>query len=236
MIKAIIFDFDNTLEEWIPHEDEVEEQFAHMLSEKYSLDKDAFLAVFNAIKSGYFHSRSLPQDYGRDIWFSESLAHFNIHNADIASLVSAYWDALTARIRLFPDVKPVLEELRKDFSLGILSDSDGDRKWKDMRIKKLGIEQYFQVILTSDEVRVNKPHPRGFLEVCRRLGVSPKEAIMVGDNPVADLSSAKMLGMTTVWTREGLSERQKNKSFAYIDYSIESFSEVLSVVKTITQK
>lgn len=231
MIKAIIFDLDNTLEEWLPFEDEVEELFSERLAEKYGLEAQKFKHVFDQIKVSYLHSRSLPQDYGRDMWFSETLAHFGIYDEDINSLVEQYWEELLAKVRLFPETTAVLEELAQEYRLAILSDSDGERYWKEQRIKRLGIEEYFDEILTSDDIGANKPHPRCFVETAKRLGVHPSECVMVGDHPEVDLVSAKELGMTTVWTREGLDEEHRAKEYAYTDFVIDSISEVPGVVK-----
>lgn len=232
MIKAIIFDFDNTLEEWLPFEDEVEEHISGELAEKYGIDAKAFKDIFDRIKVTYLHSHSLPQDYGRDMWFSEALANFGVYNADLNPIINHYWELITERIRVFPGTHQTLELLKKQgYRLGMLSDSDGDRYWKDMRIKKLDVAQYFDVILTSDDIGANKPHPRCFLEVCKQLHVRPEETIMVGDNPPKDLPTAYELGMYTVWQREGVPKNQKDHVMPYMNAIIDSIEEVPRVAQ-----
>lgn len=231
MIKAVIFDLDNTLEEWLPFEDEVEELFAQRLAEKHKIDADKFKKIFDQIKVSYLHSRSLPQDYGRDMWFSETLAHFGVFDEDIDALVAQYWDELLGKVRLFPGAKDVLEDLSGEYKLAILSDSDGERYWKEQRIKRLGIGRFFDVVLTSDDVGANKPHPRCFLEVSAKLGVRPDECVMVGDHPEVDLITAKELGMITVFTREGVDEEHGNRQYSYADFVVDSIVEVPALVR-----
>lgn len=236
MINAIIFDLDNTLEEFTPHENAVELEMAKELAQKYGVDEQKFVKIFDTIKVGYLHSRSLPQDYGRDMWFSETLAHFDVFDADVNSLVQDYWDRLLAKVRLFHGVEEALKTLKHDFSLGILSDSDGDRYWKDQRIKRLHITKYFDAIVTSDDVGANKPHPRGFIEVCNQLHSSTDKAIMVGDHPEVDHIMAKELGMITIWVTEGLDAKHKENEYPYVDYTIDKLSEVVELVYEITKK
>jgi putative hydrolase of the HAD superfamily len=236
VIKAVVFDLDNTLEEFTQHEDSVEAEMAAELAEVYGVDAKRFIKIFDTIKIGYLHSRSLPQDYGRDTWFSETLAHFDVFDADIDALVQDYWDRLLDRVRLFNGAEKVLQELKDTYPLGILSDSDGDRYWKEQRIKRLHITKYFDAIVTSDDVGANKPHPRGFIEVCNQLHCATNEAIMVGDHPEVDHLMAKELGMVTVWITEGIDEKHKKKKYDYVDYTVDKLTEVPELVKKITQK
>lgn len=238
-MKVVIFDFDNTLEEWLPYEDEVEAHLAREIAEKYGLDAVRFKQEFDRIKIDYLQTRSLPQDYGRDVWFSETFAHFEMYDVDVAPIIEHYWKLLVELVQVFPGTIEVLQELRnKGFRLALLSDGDGVvRQYKDWRIRKLQLEEYFEVILTSDEIGVNKPNPRLFLEVARRLGVSVHECIMIGDNPPKDLITAKELGIVTVWQRQGVLGQQKEESFSYVDYVIDDIKEVVELVtQTIAQK
>ncbi|MFT4250075.1 MAG: HAD family hydrolase [Candidatus Woesearchaeota archaeon] len=236
MIKGIVFDLDNTLEEFTEHEEVVEQEMASLLQQRYGIDPVRFVRIFDMIKTGYLHSRSLPQDYGRDVWFKETLAHFDVFDADIASLVDMYWDLLLSKVQLYQGVPELLADLKRSFRLGILSDSDGDRYWKEKRIKQLHIGSFFDAIVTSDDVGANKPHPRGFIEVCKQLGVLTSQAVMVGDHPEVDHVMAKELGMVTVWVTEGLSEQQKQRSYEYVDYVVDKVSEVGELVEKIAQE
>ncbi len=52
-------------------------------------------------------------------------------------------------------------------------------------------------------VTVGKPEERIYLEAMKRVGVQPAEALFISDDPVADLVTAKKLGMATVFTLSG---------------------------------
>lgn len=44
------------------------------------------------------------------------------------------------------------------------------------------IKQYFKAIVTGDDVTASKPDPEGYILAARRLGVDPKEAVVVEDS------------------------------------------------------
>ena len=52
-------------------------------------------------------------------------------------------------------------------------------------------------------VTVGKPEERIYLEALKMVGVEPAEALFISDDPVADLATAKKLGMATVFTLSG---------------------------------
>lgn len=237
-MKAVVFDFDNTVEEWLPFEDEVENHLSREVAQKYGLEPVSFKKEFDRIKIDYLKSHSFPQDYGRDTWFSETLAHFGVYDVNVVPIVEHYWNLLVELVQPFPETHETLQKLiDAGYTLAMLSDGDGVvRAYKDRRIKKLGIEDYFSVILTSDELGVNKPNPRLFLEVSSRLGAAPNECIMVGDNPPKDLLSAKELGFVTVWQKQGITARARKLSFTYVDYEVETISEVFSLVTQTIEK
>ncbi len=234
MKKAIVFDLDNTLEEWLPFENSVEEVMSAELSQKFGFDPARFKMLFDDVKVGYLQQHSVPRDYGRDRWFTEALARVGVFDVDVEPFVDRYWDLLLARVRLFPGTRELLEELEKSFKLAVLTDSDGDPFWKRERIRRLHIAECFSVILTSDDVGANKPHPRCFTRVAEELGVHPGECYMVGDHPEVDLATAHELGMTTIWQRQGLPPMRKENFYPYVDRVVDDIREVRDIVLATT--
>ena len=54
-------------------------------------------------------------------------------------------------------------------------------------------------MVTSESARAYKPDPRGFLRVLHETGVSPEEAVYVGDSPLDDVHGARLVGMRAAW-------------------------------------
>lgn len=67
----------------------------------------------------------------------------------------------------------------------------------DLLLQNLESRHLFDTVVGDDDVRALKPDPAPVLEACRRLGVAPAEAIMVGDT-VYDVDAGRAAGCTTV--------------------------------------
>lgn len=96
---------------------------------------------------------------------------------------------------LYPDVAPVLATLRERYRLALLTDADNDFVTASMKRNDLS----FEIVVTSEDQRANKPHVSMFREACSRLGVQPSEAVYVGDSAWSDIEGAHHAGMRAVW-------------------------------------
>ncbi len=92
--------------------------------------------------------------------------------------------------------KEALTELKKDFLLGVVSNSMGKNTRIDLTIT--GFIDLFDAIIISSEVGKRKPHPFIFESALKRLEVKPSEAIFVGDDIYEDIYGAKQVGMKTI--------------------------------------
>ena len=105
--------------------------------------------------------------------------------------------------RPFESAKAALENLSRDFELGIVSDTGltaGEALREIMRAD--GLAPPVRAFSFSDETGVSKPHAGAFLHVLDELGVRPAEAVHVGDVVATDVAGACALGMGAVWIRE----------------------------------
>jgi len=91
----------------------------------------------------------------------------------------------------------------------------------------LGIEDRFRAVLGGDEVP-RKPAPGGLLRLCSVLGISPGEALLVGDSAV-DVATAKAAGVRVCAVTWGFGERA---SLASADYLCDSPVEVARLLGT----
>jgi len=89
-----------------------------------------------------------------------------------------------------------LQRLRKaGLRLGVVSNSDGR---VEQALQAAGLRQYFDVVIDSALVGVEKPDPRIFYAALDALGVSPEEALYVGDLYEVDVVGARAAGMEAV--------------------------------------
>ena len=103
----------------------------------------------------------------------------------------------TGAWELYPDVEPMLEEIRKhDVRIGIISDWGSNLHGI---VSELGLDRYVDFVLASGAVGISKPDPAFFAVALDRASVAPHEALMVGDSYRADIGGAWAAGMDAVW-------------------------------------
>lgn len=78
---------------------------------------------------------------------------------------------------------------------------------------RFGILKHFAYREVSGSIDLRKPDPRLLLHSCEGLGVTPAEAIMVGDRIDNDIVPARMLGMTTIRFVSGRHANQQPRSW-----------------------
>ena len=94
------------------------------------------------------------------------------------------------------DTSQALARLRAaGLRLGVVSNSDGR---VEVALEAAGLREYFDVVLDSALVGVEKPDPAIFLAALEALGVRPDEALFVGDLYEVDVLGARAAGMDAV--------------------------------------
>jgi putative hydrolase of the HAD superfamily len=79
--------------------------------------------------------------------------------------------------------------------LGVVSNSEGR---VEQALEAAGLRQYFDVVIDSARVGIEKPDPRIFQAALRPLGVEPHEALYVGDLYEVDIVGARAVGMEAI--------------------------------------
>ena len=102
--------------------------------------------------------------------------------------------------KLYVDTPKVLEILKKKYHLGIIANQ---KLGTEQRLTDLGIRDYFDVIISSAEAGVSKPDLQIFKLALSEAGCMPEESYMIGDRLDNDIEPAAMLGMNTIWVRQG---------------------------------
>ncbi len=102
---------------------------------------------------------------------------------------------------LFDDVLPALSALKtRGLMLGLISNVDQDIS---ALLEKLGLTDWLQVVVTSQDTGFNKPRPEIFQEAVKRAGVQAGEAIYVGDQYEIDVIGANKAGMKGILIDRG---------------------------------
>ncbi|MBI3246868.1 MAG: HAD family hydrolase [Deltaproteobacteria bacterium] len=91
-----------------------------------------------------------------------------------------------------------LAQVRQRYAVALVSNFDHGPTARRI-LQAGGVTDYFQHILVSDEHGWRKPHPQIFTDALALLGVSPTEALFVGDSLHDDIAGAKTVGMDVAW-------------------------------------
>lgn len=107
------------------------------------------------------------------------------------------WEATLEKL---PYLDEVLTELkRRDYKLGVITNTVTSREEHvRLALRKIDVEKYFDVIVTSVDVAFNKPDERIFLTALKALNVEPEESVMVGNRISADIIGGNRIGMKTI--------------------------------------
>jgi putative hydrolase of the HAD superfamily len=133
------------------------------------------------------------------------------------------------RLRLYPGVKQVLDELRPVYRLALISDAQPCYALPEM--KALGLDGYFDPVIISAEYGFRKPDQRLTAKALAIMGIEPSEAIFVGNDMYRDIYGASRLGIKTIFIESNQGEKSPEK--ATPDYIARRFEDVLTGVAAI---
>lgn len=122
------------------------------------------------------------------------------------------WNAQRV-FRLREGVHEAISELRREGYVLALAANQGENTGEYLR--RSGITRGFAWALVSVEMGIGKPAPLFFRMILDALGVSPAEAVMVGDRLDNDVLPAKLLGMKTVRVLVGPYREQVPANFLH---------------------
>jgi HAD superfamily hydrolase (TIGR01509 family) len=128
----------------------------------------------------------------------------------------------------FPGVVETLHLLHEaGVQLGIVT-SRKSSKSLEGTLTKMGVDSLFGAIICLDDVALPKPDPAGIILAMRKLGSEKVNTFFVGDTKV-DMEAGKSAGVTTIGALYGFGREQL--AIAGADHYIESFSEVLDIIR-----
>jgi HAD superfamily hydrolase (TIGR01662 family) len=139
-------------------------------------------------------------------------AGLTLRKEEVLLEVRAILEAISAplfrqRTKLISGADEILKSLRGAGSrIGVVTSSRKKHLGMKMHaIKKTGIPELFDAIITPDDVQMKKPSPEPLYECAKRMGVSPGECVYVGDMRV-DIKAGKSAGMKTVGVLTGFED------------------------------
>lgn len=218
-IKAVFFDLDGTLLD----------RNASLL--KFIDDQfERFIKELNLIDKQHFIKRFIELDCRGYVWkdqvYSQLLQEMKITALTWEQLLEDYLLNFRHSCEPFRNVRKVLDMLRlMGMKIGLIS--NGKRQFQQDNLKALGIAEYFDTILISEEVGIRKPDPRIFQMGLDNLSVTADESIFVGDHPVNDVKAAKDAGLIVIWKRDEYWAKAES------DFTIDDLDELVAIIQSL---
>jgi putative hydrolase of the HAD superfamily len=222
MIKAIIFDIDNTLVDFMLLKERAVHAAIYAMQDaglKISYD-DALKRIDDIYKREGIEYQQVFDQLLIDLY---GKIDFKI----ISSGIVAYRTAREAALKPYPRVFPTLIELIKmGLKLAVVSDAPSKEAY--LRLSYLNFLHLFDVVITYDDTFEKKPSPLPFNLALKRLNLNANECLMIGDWAERDVVGAKAVGMKTVFARYG---DTFNTQHPGSDYDIHDISELIEIVR-----
>lgn len=224
MIRAIVFDLDNTLVDFMSMKRlAVEAAIDAMIDAGLPLDRDEAERQIFAI----YDREGIEYQQVFDDLLAETLGE--VDYKILAAGVVSYRRAREAALVLYPHVTVTLMELlKRGLRLAVISDAPRREAW--LRLCYLNLHHVFDVVVTFEDTGERKPSSAPFERVLELLEVAPEETIMVGDWPERDVVGAIKVGMRTAFARYG-------DTFGTVhsgaDWDLEDIHELLDIVATL---
>lgn len=231
MIKNVFFDLDGTL---VP------------------MDMRVFVEEYIRLLSAYWAGRGKdPEVLVKAVWDGIGRMH---GNDGTRTNQEVFWEAFGAICPVEPGDREALDEFyRGDFQLVrrvcgfsnmaapavrelramglrvvLATNPVFPREATLSRLRWAGLEpEEFELVTTYENSRFCKPDPRYYNEICQKLGMNPKETLMVG-NDTSDDTGGEALGMRTYFLTHSLIDR-----YSDMDSRLHGdFTGLLTYIKT----
>lgn len=200
MIKAVLFDLDNTLFSYDDAHAYAWDALCAYAEKELGMDRDRFIGCH--VDMARIVAQRLDADcaalHDRTLRYQILLEENKLPLYHAMPMTKVYWDTFLDHARVLPGVAECLPRLKEaGYVLGIGTDMTVD--YQLMKLERLQLLQYMDFIVTSEEVNAEKPHEKLFRLCAEKAGVSPAECLFLGDNLRKDVLGAKNVGMEALW-------------------------------------
>src|SRR5213592_1426197 len=212
--RAVIFDLDGVLADSEPWWNEIDAKL---------------LAQYGVRYRGEYHRNVLGVSYRLAVEFFKKAFGLSVSTDELIQRRGEIATEFFAnRVGLFPSAKEVLQELRRmklRLAVATSSISASARPFLDRH----QLTQFFDVIVTGDEIERGKPDPDIYLRTAEKLGIVADDCLVIEDS-LSGIAAAKAARMrvAAIPDRRFVDTREYDKE---ADYLLNDLSEIPALVR-----
>jgi putative hydrolase of the HAD superfamily len=228
--SVIFLDLDDTLVDTVQNNKEaLRDMYADRALGNYYRSFEEFYRIFQEINTNLWRLYSLNK-ISKDLLKSERFmvtmkSVKNLTLQESKELNDDFLSRVNTKKNVIPGSKSILGYLKPLYRLYILS--NGFEEVQDKKLENAEIKPYFEKVILSDHIGINKPDPRLFEYALSEAGVKNDEAIMVGDNLNTDIMGAKNAGIAQIWFNPHC---RPDEEGVRPDYTIQSLDELREIL------
>ena len=219
-ITTILFDLDGTL---LPMDiDLFSKKYYLALTKRFAVgvDPDTFTQGL-AQSIMQIVQNDDPKRTNQEIFMEDFFQRVPLNRDEVVPQFADFY------LRDFPKLKDQIELELKDWPARVLMDEVFSKGYQVViatnplfpmlaikeRLRWVGLLDYpYKLVTAYEEMHFCKPNPNYFLEICQKIGVQPKECLMIGNDMEEDLPAAT-IGMKTFIVQDFLIDRGSNRFF-----------------------
>ncbi len=201
-IKHIFFDLDHTLWDFETNSIQTFKQVLKMYN--IGIDLSKFMEVYSPINHNYwklYRDNKVSKSelrYGR-LKDTFDRLDYDISDELIDVLAEEYINYLPFNNALFDGTHEILTYLKPKYKIHIIT--NGFEEVQHKKMSNANLLEYFDKIITSEEVGVKKPNRKIFEYALNKANALLEESMMIGDNFEADILGARNAGMQTIFCK-----------------------------------
>lgn len=190
MVEAVIFDMDGVLIDSVASVYRVKTK---ILNDDYGIDITSVPDPHNEAHKGGSLTTLIKAVYdNKGIQIDE--------NELTGKVVAGVYDDLKENyVTANPDLLDFLNDLKKH-NIPVAIATSAARISTDNKLRILGLSDFFDAIITTDDIQDHKPHPEAYLAAIQRLGVSAPKCIVFEDSTAGiqagNAAGAVVIGVT----------------------------------------
>ncbi|MFO8067981.1 MAG: YjjG family noncanonical pyrimidine nucleotidase [Bacteroidales bacterium] len=214
--ESVFFDLDRTLWDF---EANARDTFIEMY-EKHNLrvifpDFDSFHEAYRKINKKLweeYRNGNIEKEVLKYKRFQLTLEEFGYQDETLAKELGEDYVSLSAnKTKLFPDTHSTLAYLKNRYNLYIITNGFHEVQFK--KIRNCRLENYFQKIITSEQVGVQKPHVDIFHFALKEANTKAGKSIMIGDDLEGDIKGAKSAGIDQVFFNPNYQSHHEDSTY-----------------------